>query len=123
MSYDNFPSIRMPDYGGYTEQVYKPSRRTESDGNMISVRPKQAFARRRFNLRWGSMPQADKTTLKTFFENHAGLPFNFTPWGENSAIVVVFADDDITFTAVQFDASSSGALRWSVEVALEEYTE
>lgn len=123
MSYDNFPSIKMPDYGGYTEQVYKPSRRTESDANTISVRPKLAYARRRFTLSWNSLPQADYTTLKTFFINHAGLMFNFTPYGEATAITCVFSDDELTFVAVKVDARSNGALRWKGEVNIEEVNE
>ena len=123
MSYDSFPSIRMPDYGGYVEQLYKPSRRTESDANTISVRPKAAFVRRRFDLTWGSMPQADKNALQTFFQSHAGLPFNFTPWGENSPIVCVFSQDELTFTAVKVDATAANALRWRVELSIEEAVE
>ena len=123
MSYDSFPSIRMPDYGGYAEKPYKPSRRTESDANTISVRPKLAFARRRFKMNWGSMPQADKNALQTFFQTHAGLPFNFTPLGENSPIVCVFAQDEIEFVAVKVDASAPNALRWRTELSIEEVAE
>lgn len=118
MSIPNWPSIKAPDYNRYRESLIKPARRTEFEGNTISTRPRAGKVRQRFTVGWSKLSDADKETLFTFFSNYQGLAFNFTPPGESTSVLCVFASDEITATAMSCDAT--GRARWALSVDLYE---
>ena len=118
MSIPNWPSIKAPDYSKYGEGIIKPARRTEFEGNTISTRPKPGKGRKKFKVGWSKLSDADKETLFTFFESYQGYSFNFTPPGESTPVLCMFASDEIFSSAAGPDAV--GRARWALSVDLYE---
>lgn len=118
MAIPNFPAVKAPDYRRYREGLIKRARRTEFEGNTISTRPRAGKTRKQFSVGWSKLSDADKELIFTFFETYQGYAFNFTPPGESTAVLCVFASDEITATAMSCDAT--GRARWALSVDLYE---
>lgn len=89
--------IKAPFEGGYVQSVAKFSR-----------------TRKQFQLTWGDIPSADKSTLETFFNNNLGGTFNWTNILNSTTYVVRFVDDSLAF------AYDTPNMRWRASVLLEE---
>lgn len=118
MAIPNFPTVKAPDYSRYKEGLIKRARRTEFEGNTISTRPRAGKTRKQFSVGWSKLSDADKELIFTFFETYQGYAFNFTPPGESSAVLCVFASDELNAAAAGPDAT--GRARWSLLIDLYE---
>ena len=116
-----FPSsIRSPDMnGGVVVSTYKPVLRTETEGNLVAVRPRAALSRKRITLKWTAMPASDKRVLEGFFVANQGRVFLFTNPADNAVYRVTFSDDQLQFSSLKYDGSI-GEMRYGCTVNLEE---
>lgn len=117
----NFPAVKAPDYNNYGVGRRWPARRTEMEGNVVSVRPRAGRSRKTFRVGWSKLSDADYNSLLDFFDTWQGRAFNFTPPGESTPVLCVFSEDALEGVAVAPD--SDGLARWRVSVQLHECTD
>ena len=76
----NFPNIKPPNFP-LDENLQDPGIRSPMENGSVVSRARYTRIRRIFNLRWSSLPNADKETLFNFYENDirgSSLTFNWT---------------------------------------------
>lgn len=107
----DWPSISNPDI--FEEESYKPSIRTEFEGNYVQERALSTRVRRRWKLGWTKLTDANYSTLKTFFGTNKGTFFNWTHYLSSTVYVSIFSDNGLKATW-----ASPGF--WRVEANIEE---
>lgn len=103
-----FPTLSKNPSTDYDENFYKPSVRTEFDGNYTQERPKYTRATNTFNLKYKFITEADKATLKTFFADNKGGEFDWVNPLDTVTYTVRFKQDRLNFKLnppVQFTVS------------------
>lgn len=116
-----FPDISLPDYNGYTEGIYKPTLRTEFEGNTVSSRPRADKARRRFTLQWHSLPNDEKELLFDFFNENQGRGFYYNPPMTRDMILCIFSTDEIEASCSRGGISNGvRTMRWRITLDMEQ---
>jgi len=95
----NWPSIPNPAYG-FTEEEYFPQIKSESDANYIHVRRRGTRSRKRWNLSWAALSEANYQTLLTFFLVNQGLSFTWTHPATSAPHTCCFASDILPSTHI-----------------------
>lgn len=116
-----FPDISLPDYNGYAEGIYKPTLRTEFEGNTVSSRPRADKARRRFTLQWHSLPNDEKELLFDFFYENQGRGFYYNPPMTRDMILCIFSTDEIEASCSRGGISNGvRTMRWRITLDMEQ---
>ena len=108
-----FPTLSEEPTTDYQEDYYKPSVRTEFDGNYSQVRPKFTRAVNIFSINFKLLTQTDKSTLKTFFAANQGTSFTWTNPADSVEYLVRFKQETLQF-------KFHSPLRYDVNIILEE---
>jgi len=108
-----FPTLSEDLSTNFDEDYYKPSVRTEFDGNYSQVRPKFTRATSTFNISFKLITAADKNILKVFFADNQGLDFTWTNPTDDIEYLVRFKQESLKF---KFHAP----IRYDVDIILEE---
>jgi len=95
------------------EEYYKPTIRSESEGNYIHVRARSSRGRHKWELKWDYIDDSDYQSIKDFFDKNQGIAFYWTNPVDNQTYTVVFADNNLNAEAV-----SPGY--WNLSIKLEE---
>jgi hypothetical protein len=90
----DFPSIATAQVGT-TEAVYLPQVRTEFEGGYVQSRKSTTRARKRWNLYWNALSEADYQTLEAFFIANQGGSFNWTHPITSTVHVCRFSGDTL----------------------------
>jgi len=61
-----------------TEENYIPMIQSEFEGNYMQTRPRATRVRKRWNLSWGVLPEAEFQTLQLFVNTATGNMFGWT---------------------------------------------
>ena len=77
MSLNTFPSIMAPSYD-FDESYMKRKVTSQFENGIEFSRNTATIGKRKFNLSWPNMPEADYQTLEAFFISQGAEPFNWT---------------------------------------------
>jgi hypothetical protein len=108
----SWPSIQPPSYP-LDEEVFKPQIRTEFESGHVQSRVRATVGKRRFSLRWTSMPSGDYASLDAAFLADQGTTFSWSHPLTGTAYTVRYSKDQIKSSILP-----NGRRR--VEVELEE---
>ncbi len=92
-----WPSIQDPSYP-FNESIQKRQVRSQFESGHVLSRSAATVSKRKFELSWKAMPEADYQTLKTFFEANIGLTFTWTHPATAEVITARFSEDKIDTT-------------------------
>ena len=92
-----WPSIQDPSYP-FNESIQKRQVRSNFESGHVLSRPAATVSKRKFELQWKAMPEADYQTLEAFFEANIGLTFTFTIPITAEVINARFSEDKIDTT-------------------------
>ena len=125
--FDGTGGISFPNYNGYSVGFQKPTRRTEFESNIVSVRPKTgAVERWTYDMTWEKMPTTELDILRAHFSTYYASRFVFYPpemmafanpraWAmadyQNNGVYCVYGEDTL-------NATMSGVNRWKVKLQL-----
>lgn len=89
-----WPSIPNPSYP-FNESIQKRQIKSDFESGHVLSRAAATVSKRAFELRWNALPEADYTTLETFFKDNIGLTFTWTHPVTAEVITVRFSEDKI----------------------------
>jgi hypothetical protein len=95
-----WPSIQEPSYP-FNESIQKRQIKNNFESGHVLSRAASTVSKRIFELRWRAMPDADYTTLETFFKDNIGLTFTWTHPTTLEVITVRFSEDKMD-TSIPF---------------------
>jgi hypothetical protein len=112
-----WPSIAVPAFG-LTEQLYKRQIRTEFESGAVQSRPAFSLAKRRWpDLGWNALPNADLSTLQTFFDTNQGGQFTWVHPITSVSYECRFSGDSLDLQVVE---KTSDGYVWSGKCPIEE---
>ena len=89
-----WPDIQLP--LNITETTLNPAIASEMEDGIVVTRPRYTRIRRRWELNWQNMREADYKTLRSFYEAQKGGSLSFAwinPVGNNTVSTVRFSGD------------------------------
>ena len=108
-----FPDIQHP--SRIEVSHHRKKVRSDFEAGYVQQRPRWTRSRKKFNLRWDLLPEADLTTLLDHFDNNQGSTFNWTHPIRNTTYTVMYSGDSINY-----DLSADRVKYYSASVELEE---
>ena len=108
-----FPTLSVEADIKYDDEYIKPVVKTKFDGNYAQTRPKYTKASNDFNPTYKMITEADKNTLKTFFNTNSGNSFDWTNPTDKVVYTVRFGVDRLKFKNITVGY-------YSVDIPLEE---
>lgn len=93
----SWPSIRNPEFPLKGKSTLAQLR-DEFEAGYVQSRKRDTRGRRRWMLEWKGMPEADFSTLMTFFEANQGGTFTWTNPETSTGYTVRFAEDEIEWS-------------------------
>lgn len=108
-----FPTLSVEPTVKYADEIVKPTVKVEFEGNYAQTRPKYTRSMEKFSLHFRPITEADKTTLKTFFNTNSGNSFTWTNPTNTIEYTIRFSEDTLRFKYILSE-------RYEITIPLEE---